>query len=337
MREQRMSSTIAKERETYSLGRLEEIKNRLSTLAEFKLDPDLTVFAAGSYARLEASKNSDIDMFFLSSVESGHQPLQRTNSLRMFGKIIDTVESMGFPKFSNDCEYLVILKADDIVSNLGSRTDDHENYFTARMLLLLESHCLFGEKAFQNVMERIVSSYFKDFPDHQQTFQPIFLLNDIGRYWKTMLLNYEHKRLTMSNGQESSDRKTKQKVRNFKLKFSRMTTCFASAAAFGSYLAPVTEKQIIEITKLTPRQRLESIKDRVSGVDVPIKKVLDMYDWFLEMTGLTTAELESHFSDKQKRTEMFKSANEYGDAMFGLLQAIDQTDPRLRLLRHLVI
>lgn len=332
-----MSSKIAKDREDYSIGRLDELKKRISVLPEFQLDPHLTVFGAGSYARYEASKYSDIDMFFLSSADPGQQQLKRTNSLRMFGRVIDTIQAMNFPSFSNDCEYLVVLNANDIVSNLGSRTDDHENYFTARMLLLLESHCLFGEQVFQQVLQKIVSSYFKDFQDHQQTFQPIFLLNDIGRYWKTMLLNYEHKRLTKSNGQESPELKTKQKVRNFKLKFSRMTTCFASAAAFGSYSAPVTEEQVIQIARLTPRQRLESIRGRDSNVDACITNVLDQYDWFLEKTGLSPQELESHFSDKKKRTEMSNKAIEYGDAMFGLLKAIDKSRPELSLLRHLVI
>jgi hypothetical protein len=55
------------------------------------------------------------------------------------------------------------------------------------------------------------------------------------------------------------------------------------------------------------------------------------------MTGQTTDDLEAHFSDKAKRTEMFARANEYGDVMYRLLRAIDDSDTRLRLLRTLVI
>ena len=68
-----------------------------------------------------------------------------------------------------------------------------------------------------------------------------------------------------------------------------------------------------------------------------VADVLNRYAWFLQMTGLPTADLEKNFSDKQKRTEMFKHANEYGDSMFRLLQAIDSFEPKLRLLRNLVI
>jgi predicted nucleotidyltransferase len=329
-------SGIHDERVRYSRKRLEKLRSEFKDLPELDEFPALTIFGAGSYARLEASQYSDIDMFFLSAGDKKDVPELRTNSLRLFGKVIEIVDKMRFPKFSNDCEYLVILHSNDILSNLGSRTDDHENYFTARLLLLLESHCLYGQEVFDDITAKIIKSYFKDYPDHKKTFQPMFLLNDICRFWKTLLLNYENKR-NLPPGAEGEERRTRQKVRNFKLKYSRMTTCFASIAALGSYGAPVTEKQVLEMTKLTPRQRLESIISRVPKVTGAVGEVLDSYGWFLEMTGLPTAELEEHFSDKQKRTEMFQKANEYGDSMFRLLQTIDETNENLRLVRNLVI
>lgn len=330
------SGNIQDERAKYSRMRLGELRSRLGKLTELDEFPTLTIFGAGSYARLEASEYSDIDMFFLTVGKRDDVFEPRTNSMRLFGKVIEIVDTMSFPKFSNDCEYLVILHTNEILSHLGSPTDDHENYFTARMLLLLESHCLYGDRAFQEILTKIVESYFKDFPDHKHTFQPMFLLNDICRFWKTLLLNYENKR-NLPPGSEDEERRTRQKVRNFKLKFSRMTTCFASIAALGSHAAPVTEEEVLELTRLTPRERLQSIASRVQGASSAVSDVLERYGWFLEMTGLPTAELEGHFSDKQKRTEMFQRANEYGDAMFKLMQAIDGTDSRLRLLRNLVI
>jgi hypothetical protein len=139
--------------------------------------------------------NTPISIFFFFT-SCGQEELKepRTRKLRMFAKIIEIADGMGFPKFSNDCEYLDLLRTEDIPSNLGGRIDDHANYFTARMLFLLESRCLYGEEMFNTITANVVASYFTDFPDHRKTFQPIFLMNDICRYWKTMLLNYEHKR-----------------------------------------------------------------------------------------------------------------------------------------------
>ncbi|MFY9620143.1 MAG: hypothetical protein WAM70_17275 [Pyrinomonadaceae bacterium] len=330
---------IYEERATYSRGQLAELRKRFEHLSELQAFPTLTIFGAGSYARLEASRYSDIDVFFLNLGDKGSVLEPRTNSLRIFGKVIEVADAMSFPKFSNDSQYLVILHTDDITCHLGSPTDDHENYFTARMLLLLESYCLYGDDQYKLILETIIESYFNDFPDHKHTFQPIFLLNDICRFWKTLLLNYEHKR-NFGRSVEDEKIKTRQKVRNYKLKYSRMTTCFASIAALGSHNAPVSKDQVLELTKLTPRERLQSVPLRVSEAAEVVDEILERYAKFLELTGLETEALEERFSDKEKRTEMFSEANAYGDAMFKLLQVIDQagkSDSRRSLLRTLVI
>jgi len=324
-------------RQQYSTMRLSELRQRLANLPEVSGVPGLTIFSAGSYGRLEASQYSDIDLFFITTESQGTVVEPRTSELRLFGKIIETVDVMKFPKFSNDCEYLVVMHADDMLEHMGSRADDHANYFTARLLLLLESRCLHNDQAFSRIASRIVSSYFKDYPDHQQTFQPIFLLNDICRFWKTLLLNYENRRGLDPGAVGYEQLRTRQKVRNFKLKYSRMTTCFATIAALGSHLAPVTEAQVLEITCLTPRERLQSVADRIPTVQKHVDDVLERYRWFLDMTGLPTVELEKNFSDKTRRGEMFQLANDYGNSMFKLLQAIDETDPARRLMRNLVI
>ena len=235
----------------------------------------------------------------------------------------------------SDCQYLKIHYCPQILENIGSPVDDHENYFTVRMLLLLESKCLYGETAYNDITREIVNSYFKDYPDHEKTFQPIFLLNDICRFWKTLLMNYEYKR---HGANYTEAEKTKQKVRNFKLKFSRMTTCFATIASICSYKIPVKEDQVIEQTRLTPRERLETIPTRVPEAEKTVQEVLTRYAFFLEKTGLTTDDLQSHFSDKTKRTEMFRVANEYGDSMFRLLQVLDNSHKdNGKFLRYLVI
>ena len=326
---------IYRDREVYSATRLGELKNRIGTMSGISDYPNLTVFGAGSFARYEASEYSDIDIFFLCKGEREKLSKPHTLELFLFGNLLDTITKMGFPELSNDCEYLKILHSSDILEHMGKPTDDHENYFTVRMLLLLESKCLFGEANYNDIISEIISSYFRDYPDHKETFQPIFLLNDICRFWKTLLMNYESKR---GGFDYTEEQKTKQKVKNFKLKFSRMTTCFASIASICSYTIPITEEQIIEQTHLTPRQRLESIPHRMPEAEDAVQDVLNRYASFLEKTGLPTDKLESHFSDKQKRIDMFQIASEYGDSMYNLLQKLDdcQNDD-FKFIRYLVI
>jgi hypothetical protein len=327
-------SNIQETRATYSRNRLGELRQRIAALPEVAAFPTLSIFGAGSYARLEASEYSDIDMFFLVQGKKEDLTEPRTNSMRLFGKIVEIIDDMHFPKFSNDGEYLTLLSTDDILENLGGRIDDHNNYFTARMLLLLESHCLFGDEAYMDITAKIVNSYFRDFPDHDTTFQPVFLLSDISRYWKTLVLNYENRR-NFTAADEAH--KTRHRVRNFKLKFSRMTTCYASIAAIGSLVAPVADQQIVELTTRTPQERLKQVASNAPSAARVIGDIQDEYGWFLEMTGLPTLELEDHFADRAKRKHMFERANAYGHLMFNLLRAVDEAVPEARLLRYLVI
>jgi hypothetical protein len=314
---------------------MDELRNRFTNLKEFTSFPKLTVFVAGSYGRLEASEYSDLDLFFLYDGDRKDLDQPRTHELQLFGGIINAVKEMDFPKFSNDCEFLSVLDTVQIVKHLGGPKDDHENYFTARMLLLLESICLYGEATYKDAIGKIIAAYFGDFHDHPEKFWPTFLLNDITRYWKTLLLNYESSRRIVNGDDE---KKTKTKVRNFKLKFSRLTTCFATIAALGCHRAPVTEDEVIELTMLTPRQRLERVAKLEPRTEKAVEDVLAKYALFLEMTGLPTKQLEGHFSDQQKRTEMFLKAADYGDSMFNLLLVLDRNEgPGPRLLRFLVV
>lgn len=327
--------TIYKERAVYSETKVYELKKRIDTIPGITDYSNLTVFGAGSYARNEASEYSDIDMFFVCKGEREDLPEPHTRELRLFGSLIEMIRVMGFPKFSSDCEYLKILHSIDILENMGMPADDHENYFTVRMLLLLESKCLFGEASYRDIVSEIVGSYFRDYPDHEETFQPIFLLNDICRFWKTLLMNYESKR---GGSNYTEEQKTKQKVKNFKLKFSRMTTCFASIASICSHTIPLKEEDIIEQIRLTPHERLGSIPTRMPEAEHAVQEVLNQYAFFLEKTGLPTEKLESHFSDKQKRTEMFQIANRYGECMYDLLRVLDDCqDDSFKFMRYLVI
>lgn len=339
------------ERIDYSEERLDDLKNRLEDLTALKTIPNLTIYAAGSYSRKEASEHSDIDLFFLTPTSKHDVQELNISSLKMFGQVIEVVESMLLPTLSNDGEYLRLIHTNEILENLGGRVDDHQNFFTARMLLLLEGHCLYGQDQYDQVSEQIVSSYFYDYPKHSDSFHPRFLLNDICRFWKTLLLNYENKRrykltetelaskypqcTTTEEAQEI--RKIDQKVRNFKLKYSRMTTCFATIASLASTPNQIDTQRVLELTQLTPYQRLESVPHNLNGTKKLIQQILESYAWFLDQTGLSKEDLHDKFSDESKRKQMFEKAQLYGDLMFELLREVDKEKPDLNLFRNLVI
>ena len=325
-------------REKYSRLRISELEKELSNIKELANFDGLTIFGAGSYGRLEASEYSDIDMFFLCNNSREYITEPNISKILLFAKIINIVDDLGFPKFSNDGEFLQLLHLDEMVAKLGGQRDDYENHFTTRMLLLLESKCLYKRSIYKIAIENIVSSYFRDYPKHQKNFRPLFLINDIARYWKTLCLNYEHKRNQRLDDSidENEKRKfrIKQKVKNFKLKISRMTTCFATIAALSCQVESITEEDVIKLVELTPRQRLQKISDYLPSSTKAIDKILIEYKWFLEMTGLSTQNLHKHFDDKNQRAIMFERANNFGDLMYSLLKIVDK---KYEIFRYLVI
>lgn len=328
---------ILDERATYSSIRLGEMSQRLARLPEGDRPEDIAVFCAGSYARLEASEYSDIDVFFVYGHAERSRPDKRTREIKLFSHLIDTAESMGFPPFSNDAQYLETMHCNEILTHMGAREDDGKNLFTMRMLMLLESKCLLGEGTFADVQQRIIEAYYRDYPDHQASFEPWFLINDIGRFWKTLLLNYENRR-----NQPAADelQKNKQKVKNFKLKYSRMTTCFATVAALASHPGTIEASDVFDLVQLTPQDRILSVAERLPAVAAEVEQVQTEYAWFLEQTGQTEEDLLRGFVDRQHREERFKRANAYGDAMFALLAGIAEKSGRDhsdKLLRYLVI
>jgi predicted nucleotidyltransferase len=320
----------------YSETRIAELRNRLEGIGQLSALADLTIFGAGSYARLEASEHSDIDTFFVYTSSRSAISNVRTKELGLFGELIRVAEQMSFPAFSNDAQYLECLSCDDILMHLGSPEDDSRNFFTARMLLLLESKPLANEEQYKLIVKRVCDAYYRDFPDHKKSFEPQFLLNDIGRFWNTMLVNYENRR----NLEADRSKKAKHKVKNFKLRFSRATTCFATVAAIGAHPSTLTIDDFVELVYETPQKRLDRVAAQRPETFEDIRTLRADYEWFLEKTSMTTEELEEHFSDKTFAAEAFERARAYGDVLFSVLSTLDidqKTGQSRGLIRNLVI
>ncbi len=316
-------------RKTYALNRLVSLEEEVTKAATGIQLENLTIFTVGSYGRLEASPESDIDLFFVYGTKSSMES-RRTNEMRLFGRLIDAVERLGFPALSNDAQYLESHLVDDVLESLGSPKDDASNFFTMRMLLLLESRNVYGDAVFDEVIDEIIQSYYRDFPKHEDNFRPWFLLNDIMRFWKTLLLNYEHRRNRSENSNNPAPR-----VKNFKLKFSRATTCFATIAAIGSFHGSVQAADIKEMVGMPPLQRLAKVAENIPELSLDVDEIIEEYVWFLEQTALPTADLESKFSSREDKLRMFKRASSYGAKLFELIRKIDETSPGL--LRALVV
>ena len=287
-------------RRSFTIQRLNDLCSRLVE-AEARAKDKACVYATGSFGRREASTHSDLDLFIVGKddeVDSNAErnprsALRRLDEICVKANLIHATRELNFPEFSGDGEYLGHYALSDLVKTLGKRQDDVTNTFTARLLLLLESCPLVGEAVYGGVVEEVISVYWRDYEDHGDDFIPAFLTNDILRLWRTFCVNYE-----AGTDREPPERKAKGKLKNFKLKHSRMLTCY-SAILFllSKYMlhSTVTPDDALEMTKRTPTVRLEQLLSEPKCHEAfgAIRRLLERYNKFLEITRASDGQVES--------------------------------------------
>jgi hypothetical protein len=296
-------------------------------------DEPLCVYATGSYGRLEAWEGSDIDLFFLYDDAEPRKRFAFTTFVRLAACLVDATEDMGFPPFSGDGKYLDVGYVKQMEEVLGSPQDDSINAFTARMLLLLESRPVHHAELYDRLLERVISFYYRDFPDHSSDFVPVFLTNDILRFWRTLTLNYEHHRLKLLplSGEELERKKADSALKNYKLKVSRLLTCFSMVVNLAAEPAPVTLETVLELCQSTPRERLGRLGERGADAAELVTRLGGLYEEFLGAVQHPEPELVDTFRDDGRRKRALRDASEFGVLLYELLRAT-ATDDRIRFL-----
>lgn len=236
--------TRLRARHRRSEERLKEIR------AEFQgsqacLGDALSIFCTGSFARREAGEHSDLDLFIVAD-----QRPKRLHEIRILAEVIRINDSLKFPPFSNDGQYLDVHLFEDLKKATGSRYDDSRNLFTTRLLLMLESEPIFEDATYAKYLQGVADHYYRD-DDPAKSFKPLFLLNDLLRYWRTLCLNYEEGR----NDPEREFRK-----RNANLKFSRLVTVFST-------VLPLVAEPLDTLDKFVALCRRPALRRLAQGVD----------------------------------------------------------------------
>ena len=324
------ASELVEQRRQWSQAKIDTLGETLSALPEVSKHTDLCIYVTGSFGRLEASEHSDLDLFFINRINVGDSDMPRIQKTLMDASLIRTCESMGFPEFSGDGEYLEIHDLQTMLRNLGGREDDYHNLFTARLLLLLESLPLYNEELFERALQALTESYFRDYPEHVKDFRPTFLVNDILRFWKTLCLNYEHRRNIPPSGDIEAN--SKSHLRNLKLKFSRMLTCFSLVIPLAVPRDSIDPTECVRLMRARPLERLHKVAVE-SKQSTLWDKLLDDYAWFLESTGRPRDEVLEWIGKPDNRQEAQDRADTFGYTMYQLLAAVSTPN----ILRYLVI
>lgn len=312
------------------LGNLTKKLGKARNLAEGKA----CVYLIGSYGRGEASEYSDLDLFIVGDGTKEERALTNLDEILIKAELIEATRKNKIPEFSGDGEYLTHYTVDDLVDTLGTRDDDKTNTFTARLLLLLESRPLLEEKIYSNVISKVIDAYWEDYEDHGSEFVPAFLVNDILRLWRTFCVNYE---AGTKNESETPDQKAKRKLKNYKLKHSRLLTCYSVLMYLMAVMAEqgtVSPDNAKHMVSLSPTERLGWLKGQTkfemqsSRVDT----ILSLYENFLKKTDAPKGKLIEMFKDLKKSQDAFEKAKDFGDQVYELLCSMGKDNKVFRIL-----
>lgn len=288
---------------------LDEVRRTLAQLGSGRRT-EVCVFAGGSLGRFETGRKSDLDVFFIAD-RCGKKPEERSFSkleeIELFADVIRLNENLQLPKFSGDGRFLKVHELDDLIKATGDSRDDSENLFTTRLLLLLESQQLSNNDLYERAIQNVLENYFRD-GKGRKDFRPLFLLNDILRYWRTLCLNYERDRTLEKRWWK----------RNLNLKFSRKLTVFSTVLAILSKQV-TTADEFLELSKKVPLQRLASALDVLGdrSFEQQFEQVVNDYESFLAAKSF--AELEA--KDEELISELRHKAERFGSFIYRTLHS----------------
>lgn len=269
-----------KNREQFTYEKLKEIRKALGDIYS---ETNFCIVADGSYARKEASEESDIDFYIIHIDDKPSSKLVEDVST-ILSKFVPNMPSDGGP-------FASITSLSEMTRNIGG-DDDTNAKLTKRVLLLLEGDWLYNEALFNAARNNLIETYVND-----QTSEPqlaLFLLNDFIRYYRTICVDFNYK--TVENSKAWG-------IRNIKLVFSRKLLYFGGIIAVAETAHMTADKKREKLSTLFSLSPLERIR-RVCGTEA--EDLLGKYEFFLK--EISNPEVRSVLKkvDKENRNESGK-------------------------------
>jgi hypothetical protein len=285
-------------------------------------DADVAIALMGSWGRAELTSESDDDWLVL--VAGARRDAVNPDPAAV-------AQALSGPAPGEEQIFGQVAFSEDLAGQIGLQADTNAN-LTRRLLLLLESCAVTGSEPWQDTREAILDGYLATRSrDHRP---PLFLLNDVVRYWRTIAVDFE--------GKDRARGGSGWGLRNGKLRTSRKLL-------FASGLLP-----ILECHRMTRPQMREYLRaqlqapplDRVAAMFLaydaidPGARLLVAYDRFLQLLDDpdARAELKGLAEGDSHSSAVFSEVRSIADVVQGALLALLFDDQRLaRVTREYVV
>jgi hypothetical protein len=288
-------AAIAKAR-IYSDRKLGELKELVGGV----VGEAAVVVACGSFARREACASSDLDYFNIRRDGEMEDEPDWTARLHAALKSAVPVEAARGGPFA------AIERLPDMVRNMGGQ-DDTNQRLTRRMLFLLEGEPLSDGEGFRAARRTLLERYIV--PRVGDGMLPLFLLNDLIRYYRTIAVDYEFK---------TGEADKPWGLRNLKLVFSRKLLYASGLFALGATRDGPAEAKVERLETLlglTPLERMAEICGSAA-----VQPIFGAYDHFLAQ--LSKPGVRRHLEQLTRRERHDPVFRDLKDAGYGFTREL---------------
>jgi hypothetical protein len=236
------------------------------------IPPDTSFVVFGSLARSEFTLGSDLDWTLL--LDGPADPAHREAEIALGPRL----RELGFIDPNPVGTFGGLTVGHDLIHKIGGDDDTNRNT-TQRILLLLESTPIGDSSAYARVIEQVLARYIEEDlvgPGDSPYRVPRFLQNDIVRYWRTMAVDFAHKRRARPGSGWA--------LRSVKLRMSRKLIYAAGLLSCFSCEMEFAEREDEDARLGTPRvvTHLEGLV-RKTPLDILARVMLQ---YFGELSGV---------------------------------------------------
>ena len=303
---------------TYTFNKVKDLRNELKDISK-DFENNFSIILMGSFGRFESSSLSDLDYCIVYENDI-NSPEERSNIREFvnseFNEILNIKNSCFLEKSFNE-----------ILLNIGGFNDRSKD-FTTRILILLESIPLNNDNLYDKLVNELCRIYLEEYLREQK--YPLFLTNEIIRFWRTMCIDYRWKKVETQKSWGD---------RNIKLRFSRKLLCYSSILLlillnkkridykeFNNYVHCPPSIKLMTIYNSISSNGLTKIDENVLKI---IEKILIGYNEFLESISnkkirSSLEKLEFKKRDLNKNyVELKEKAKDFHNNLVNLIEILD--------------